>query len=207
MSSPRPTHLHFNHDLFKPRLDSFIDMNHELVLLSDRIDWKALDAKAAEKFPASRGRKALPTRFTLGLLILKSIDNLSDEKLIRLWVQNPYYRYFTGEEFFQHKCPHQRANLSHIRSRRGEDLEGLLTESLCVAIDSGALDPSTLNEVSVDTTVMEKNITYPTDAKLMVRAITAIAELCKDKEIKQRQTYEKVIKTAHVRVNRYAHAR
>ena len=40
--------------------------------------------------------------------------------------QDPYFQYFTGQEFFQHAFPHERSNLSHWRKRLGEKLELLL---------------------------------------------------------------------------------
>jgi hypothetical protein len=38
-----------------------------------------------------------------GLIILKYTHNPSDEALCERWVENPYYQYFCGEEFFQHE--------------------------------------------------------------------------------------------------------
>jgi IS5 family transposase len=40
-----------------------------------------------------------------GLAILKHTHNLSDEVVCELWLENPYYQYFCGEEFFQHRLP------------------------------------------------------------------------------------------------------
>jgi len=44
-----------------------------------------------------------------------------------------------------------------------------LAESLRVAHESGALRTKDLARVTVDTTVQPKNITFPTDAKLLHR--------------------------------------
>ena len=88
-----------------------------------------------------------------------------------LGVHDPYFQYFTGEEFFQHEFPHERSDLSHWRKRLGDKLE-LLAESLRVAHQSGALRTKNLARVTVDTTVQPKNITFPTDAKLLHAAIT-----------------------------------
>jgi hypothetical protein len=80
-------------------------------------------------------------------------------------------KHFTGEEFFQHSFPHERSDLSHWRKRLGDKLELLLAESLRVAHASGALRTRDLARVTVDTTVQPKNITFPTDAKLLLAAI------------------------------------
>ena len=50
----------------------------------------------------------------------------------------------------------------------------LLAESLRVAHDSGALRTRDLARVTVDTTVQPKNITFPTDAKLLHAAIKGL---------------------------------
>jgi IS5 family transposase len=112
-----------------------------------------------------------------GLAILKHTYNLSDEVVCELWIENPYYQYFCGEEFFQHQLPLDRSSMSNWRSRMGEErLQALLQESLAVATRSEAIKPSDLARVIVDTTVQPKNITFPTDAKLVNRAREAITE-------------------------------
>jgi hypothetical protein len=75
----------------------------------------------------------------LGLLLLKHIYALSDEGVGDRWVYDPYFQYFTGEEFFQHVFPHERSDLTHWRNRLRDKLELLLAESLRVAHESGAL--------------------------------------------------------------------
>jgi IS5 family transposase len=87
---------------------------------------------------SDKGRPGIPTRFAIGLLLLKHIYGLSDEGGCERWVYDPYFQFFTGEEFFQHEFPHERSDLSHWRKRLGEKLE-LLAESLRVAHKSGAL--------------------------------------------------------------------
>jgi hypothetical protein len=62
---------------------------------------------------------------------------LSNTESPERWVYDPYFQYFTGEEFFQHAFPHERSDLSHWRKRLGEKLELLLAESLRVAHKAG----------------------------------------------------------------------
>src|SRR6185295_4899681 len=84
-------------------------------------------------------RPGIKTRFVIGLLLLKHIFALSDEEVCERWVYDPYFQYFTGEEFFQHAFPHERSDLSHWRKRLGDKLELLLAESLRIAHQAGAL--------------------------------------------------------------------
>ena len=151
-------------DLFRARLDQIIDMKHELVQLAGRLDWDWLDGEIAPLY-SDKGRPGIETRFVIGLLLLEHIFALSDEGVCERWVYDPYFQYFTGEEFFQHAFPHERSDLSHWRKRLGEKLELLLAESLQVAREAGALRTRDLKRVTVDTTVQPKAITFPTDGK------------------------------------------
>ena len=193
-------------DLFRARLDQIINMKHELVGLARRTDWGHLDKEIAPLF-SDKGRPALPTRFMIGLILLKHIFNLSDEEVCERWVYDPYFQYFTGEEFFQHAFPHQRSDLTHWRKRLGDKLELLLAESLRVAHESGALNLNHLARVTVDTTVQPKNVTFPTDAKLLYAAIRALNRLCRKHGVRLRQSYLRLAKRAAIMAGRYAHAK
>jgi IS5 family transposase len=165
-------------DLFRARLDQIIDMKHELVQLAGRLDWDWLDGEIAPLY-SDKGRPGIETRFVIGLLLLKHIFALSDEEVCERWVYDPYFQYFTGEEFFQHAFPHERSDLSHWRKRLGDKLELLLAESLRVAHEAGALRTRDLKRVTVDTTVQPKAITFPTDAKLLHAAIQGLNRLAR----------------------------
>lgn len=193
-------------DLFKTRLDLFINPKHELVQLADLTDWDWIDDQVAECF-SDQGRPAEPSRLMIGMFMLKSTYDLSDEELWARWVNDPYFQYFTGEEFFQHDLPTERSGLSHWRGRLGDKLDMLLAESLRVAHDIGALKKSDLARVTVDTTVQPKAITFPTDAKLLHTAIRQLGKLAGKHGVKLRQSYVRVAKTAALMTGRYAHAK
>src|SRR5262245_56632852 len=116
-----------------------------------------------------------------------------------------HVQYLTGEEFFQHAFPHERSGLSHWRKRLGNKLELLLAESLRVAHDSGALRRRDLARVTVDTTVQPKNITFPTDAKLVHAAIKVLNRLARQHGVSLRQSYLRIAKRAALMSGRYAH--
>ena len=71
--------------------------------------------------------------------------------------------------------------MTNWRNRMGEErLQALLQESLAVATKTGAMKPGDLARVIVDTTVQPKNITFPTDAKLLNRAREKLVKLAKN---------------------------
>jgi len=193
-------------DLFQARLDQIINMKHELVALAGKIDWDWLDEEVAPLY-SDKGRPGIETRFALGLFLLKSIYALSDDGVCDRWVYDPYFQYFTGEEFFQHKFPHERSDLNHWSNRLGDKLELLLAESLRVAHESGALRTKDLERVTVDTTVQPKAITFPTDAKLLHAAIRGLNRLARKHGVGLRQSYLRIAKRAAMMAGRYAHAK
>ncbi|MGH8415385.1 MAG: IS5 family transposase [Gammaproteobacteria bacterium] len=193
-------------DLFRARLEQIINMKHELVQLAGKIDWAWIDGEIAPLY-SDQGRPGIATRFVIGLLLLKHIYGLSDEGVCERWVHDPYFQFFTGEEFFQHEFPHERSDLSHWRKRLGDKLELLLAESLRVAHASGALRARDLARVTIDTTVQPKAITFPTDAKLLHAAIKGLNRLARKHGVRLRQSYRRVAKHAAMMAGRYAHAK
>src|ERR1700742_305173 len=195
-----------SNDLFRARLDQIINLKHELVLLAGKIDWDWIDGEIAPLY-SENGRPGIETRFMIGLLLLKHIYGLSDEGVCERWVHDPYFQFFTGEEFFQHAFPHERSDLSHWRKRLGDKLELLLAESLRVAHDAGALRSQDLKRVTVDTTVQPKAITFPTDAKLLHAAIKGLNRLARKCGLQLRQSYLRIARRAAMMAGRYAHAK
>src|ERR1700732_2777591 len=193
-------------DLFRARLDQIINRKHELAQLAEKVDWDFIDGEIAPLY-SDKGRPGIPTRFAIGLLLLKQIYGLSDEGVCERWVYDPYFQYFTGEEFFQHRFPHERSDLSHWRKRLGDKLELLLAESLRVAHGTGALRGKDLARVTVDTTVQPKAISFPTDARLLHAAIRGLNRLATKHGVRLRQSYLRVAKHAAMMAGRYAHAK
>jgi IS5 family transposase len=205
---PRERRESGEQDLFRSRLDQIIDTEHALVKLARTIDWGFLEEKLGAVYSDGAGQPPLPTRLMAGLAILKHTYNLSDEVACELWIENPYYQYFCGEEFFQHRLPLDRSSMTRWRNRMGEErLQTLLQESLAVATRTGAMKPGDLARVIVDTTVQPKNVTFPTDAKLLNRAREKLVKLAKKQGVELRQSYARVGKFALIQHQRYAHAK
>src|SRR5205823_1264408 len=195
-------------DLFKARLDQIIDKNHALAKLSAAIDWGFLEKSFGALYTDGPGQPPLPTRLMAGLAILKHMHDLSDEVLCERWIENPYYQLFCGEQFFQQKLPFDRSSMTRWRQRMGEEkLAALTQESLATATRTGAAKPSDFTKVVVDTSVQPKAVTFPTDVRLMHRALCRLARLAKRHGIKLRQSYRRVGKFALIKQQRYAHAK
>jgi transposase, IS5 family len=143
-------------DLFRSRLDQIIDLRHVLVKLAGVIDWRFLEAHFGAAYTDKPGRPPLPTRLMAGLAILKHLHDLSDEALCDRWVENPYFQFFCGEEFFRHELVFDRSSLTRWRQRMGEEkLASLVQESLAVAVKTKAARPADFTRVIVDTTVQD----------------------------------------------------
>jgi len=204
---PRERRESGKQDLFRSRLDQIIDMKHALAKLARSLDWRFLEERFGAVYSEGPGQPPLPTRLMAGLAILKHTHNLSDEALCERWVENPYYQYFCGEEFFQHRLAFDRSSLTRWRQRMGEKkLAALLQESLSVAHKTGALSTKDLERVAVDTTVQPKAVAHPTDARLMHRALEKLVALAKREGVVLRQSYLRVAKRAAIMVGRYSHA-
>ena len=195
-------------DLFRARLDQIIDLKHPLVKLAHQVAWPTLETHFGAVYNDGPGQPPLPTRLMAGLAILKHTFNLSDEQLCERWLENPYFQYFCGEEVFCHQLPFERSSMTRWRQRMGEErLMALLQESLAVATRTGAAKPADFRQVIVDTTVQEKAIAFPTDAKLLHRARERLVRLAKAHGVKLRQSYVRVGKRTLIKHQRYAHAK
>ena len=195
-------------DLLRPRLVDLIDMRHELVKLAALIDWEFFEREWAGFFPSGTGRPATQPRLVAGLMYLQHLHRLSDEAVVARWVENPYFQHFTGEIFFQHQPPIHPSSLSRWRDRIGDEgAEWLLTKTIEAGRSSGVVDDDSLSHVSIDTTVMEKNIAYPTDARLYEKARAKIVALAQEAGVQLRQTYARKAPLLAAQVGRYAHAR
>lgn len=205
---PRERHETGAQDMFRSRLDQIINLKHALVTLSKTVSWSFIETKCGEVYADGPGMPPLPTRLMAGLSILKYTFDLSDEELCDRWVENPYFQYFCGEEFFLHELPFDRSSLTRWRQRMGEErVAALLQESLSVAIRTGAMAPQDTRRVIVDTTVQPKNVMFPTDAKLLHRTQSKLVALAKKVGLDLRQSYARVGKFALIKHQRYAHAK
>lgn len=175
---------------FSFSLSDTLDQRHPLFILANKISWSTFEDEFKELYCADNGRPAKPIRLMVGLLILKHLRNISDENIVEQWSENVYYQYFCGLEMFDPTPPCASSELVHFRKRIGEKgVELIFRESIRVNGD----DSNDLH-VNVDTTVQEKNITFPTDTKLHKKVIDKCLKIAKKENLTLRQTYTRTVK-------------
>ncbi len=136
----------------------------------------------------------------VGLQYLKYAFDESDESVVDRWVENPYWQHFCGFTHMQHEAPIDPSSMSRWRKRVGpRRLELLLSETIELAVRAKQLPKRDLKQVTIDTTVQEKNITYPTDSKLLYTAIRKLGRAARDRGIPLRQSYIRVGKRVPAR--------
>jgi len=195
-------------ELYRSHLEQMIDLNHPLVKLTLQINWTAFEDKFGKLYTPTWGRPGLPIRLMVGLTYLSRMYDLSDEAVVEGWLENPYWQYFCGYEYFQLRFPLDPSSLVRWRKRVGaEGMEFLLQQTLVTAKRSGKLKETSLRQINVDTTVQEKNITFPTDAKLYHRMCVRLVKTARKVGVVLRQSYVRVGKRLLVQQSRYAHAK
>lgn len=193
-------------ELFKVELERLVDSKHSLVRLAGQINWQAFDEKF-EKYFTSEGRPAIETRLMVSMHYLKYMYDLSDEETVSAWVENPYWQYFSGRQYFEHVLPIDPSSMTRWRRRIGkEGVEELLHQTLETAIELGELKVSQCQRVSVDTTVQTKAIRFPTDARLYSRMRERLVKQAQEEGISLRQSYSRIGPKILHRQQNYAHA-
>ena len=195
-------------ELYSVRLDFLCNETHPLVRLSKVIDWSQFDQAFGKLYSEGQGRPAKPTRLLVGLHYLKHAKGLSDEEVVAQWVENAYWQLFCGEAYFQHELPIDPSSMTRWRTRlKSEGLETLLAETIQTGLKTKVLKRTSLHRLNVDTTVQEKAVSFPTDAKLYHRLRFKLVREAKACGILLRQSYTRKSKQSLVMQSRYAHAR
>jgi IS5 family transposase len=195
-------------ELFQAHFDQILNLDHALLQLARKIDWSRFDAAFADSYSEDMGAPAKAVRLMVGLHYLKYTFDESDESLVERWVENPYWQSFCGYTHMQHDCPIHPTSMTKWRNRVGADrLEVLLKETIDLAVREKQVSPRDLQRVNVDTTVQEKNVTFPTDSKLLYKAVMKLIAAAKVRGIRLRQSYVRVGKKAAIKASRYAHAK
>ena len=195
-------------NLFRARLDQILNRQHSLYRLANTIDWSVFDKEFGTLYVENVGRPGLPIRLLVGLHYLKHAYNVSDESVVAQFVENGYWQYFCGFEYFQHEFPLDPTTLVKWRKRIGpQGMEKLLQVTVETAKGKGYVTEKHLERVNVDTTVQEKAIAFPTDARLYHKARRILVRLAKRAGIELRQSFERLGKRAFLMQGRYSHAR
>lgn len=189
-------------------LRKMLDPQHSLYMLAEAINWPVFDEQFGPLYADGVGRPALSTRLMVALHYIKHIYDLSDDLVLAGFLENPYWQFFCGMEYFQHKLPCDPTSLVKWRKRVGaEGIEQLLKETIDAAKRHQALKKREIETVNVDTTVQEKAIAFPTDARLYHKARRALVRLSGQVGLKLRQSYSRLSKKALFGQSRYAAAK
>ena len=187
--------------IFGNDLATMLDPNDRLYRLAKIIPWAAIQDDLA-RFYKQGGRPSLPIRLMAGLLILKHTFNLSDETLVDQWRQNPDWQFFCGESHFRWKLPCDPTEMTKFRNRIGADgCERILKASL--EVQRQRVDVS--RDVVIDSTVQEKNVTYPTFAKLDAKVVERCRTIAAAEGVALRQSYVRVLGRLRVAARQYKH--
>ena len=187
-------------DLFLPRLEDMLNPHHHLFALASAIRWVELETPLLALY-CDEGRPAKPIGLMASLLILKQVHNLSDEETIAQWQENAYWQYFSGEDTFQWRVPCDPSEMTYFRRRIGEaGVERIFQASITI---HGRVAEE--EEVIADSTVQEKNITFPTDSKLAIKVIETTWRIAKRAGVPLRQSYVRVLKRERWKLRYHQH--
>ena len=174
-------------------LSDMLNQSHPLYQLADKIAWEKFETAFQPLYCQDNGRLGKPIRLMCGLLILKHLRNLSDESLVEQWSENAYYQYFCGMQEFTPSAPCASSELVHFRKRIGEEgIELIFQESIRVNNEDD--EDHHHDTAFIDSTVQEKNVTYPTDAKLHKKIVKKVLCIVKKLGLPLRQSYTFVLK-------------
>lgn len=204
----RPKNEQKTLEIFKVRLEEIINLEHPLVVLSKTMNWKSLEEKLSEQYSEKMGAPGKEIRLMVGLQYLKYMYNESDDMIVRKFVENPYYQYFCGNEYFEHNLPIDSSSMTRFRKRMGkETIEELFKQTVTSAERSNQLKEKDFEHLNVDTTVQEKAISFPTDSKLYYKMLEELVDQAQQRGIALRQSYKFVSKKALTKQAGYAHAK
>lgn len=188
--------------LFSGTFMEMLDTNDPLIVLANNYPWSKLENYLSQ-FYTGIGRPPKPIRLMVGLLLLKQMENLSDENLVLQYKRNPYYQYFCGSSDYEPKEPCHATELVKFRNRIGkEGFEYIF--KLSVEMHG---DASQEPQIIIDSTVQESNLTFPTDGKLALKIIIHLHRIAKKENVKLRRSYVKELKQLRIQLRFYRHPR
>ena len=204
----RPKREQPQRELFQIDLEQLIDMSHPLVRLGLCIDWQSFEQTLGSSYHPSQGAPAISTRLMVALHYLKYQQDLSDEDVVAVWVENPYWQHFSGMRYFQHQMPIDPSSMTRWRKRLGDvGAEQMLRATIEAGIKMRVIRPAELKRINVDTTVQTKAVRFPTDARLYQRMRERLVKAARAEGLVIKQSYQHVGRRLLRQSSRYAHAR
>lgn len=195
-------------ELFQSRLSTQLNPKHPLLQVAKLIPWNTLEESFGAHFKEGPGQPPKPIRLMVGLLMLQHMEGLSDVQVVTKWVENPYWQSFCGYDFLQWEFPVDHSSMTRWRKRLGESgMEKILSCTIQTALSAEVVKAKDLERVIADTTVMEKNITYPTDSALLNKIRERLVDLAKKRGLSLRQSYARLGEQLVRKISGYAHAK
>jgi len=180
-----------------------LDMNDPLIVLANNFPWLKIEKELSKYYNNNEtGRPNKPIRLMVGLLLLKQLKNLSDERVVEEWKQNPYMQYFCGLTDYTPSLPCHPTELVKFRNRIGKEGFNFIFNQSVLLHNKRDIQEE---QVIIDSTVQENNITYPTDGKLAIKIINHLLKIAKKEGIKLRRTYVKEIKQHRINLRFFKH--
>jgi IS5 family transposase len=189
MAKPAKHLNHSQQNFLSPLLKDQLNPKHPLYVLAGKLDWARLESELLPYY-SDKGRPAKPIRLMAGLMLLKQLDNLGDETVMAKWLENPYYQFFCGMDVFQWHVPVDPSDFVYFRKRLGEEgMERILKLTVDVHGEEVIED-----QIVADTTVQQKAIRFPTDARLYHRSLEYLWRIARKEGIRLKQSYKQVAK-------------
>ncbi len=190
MTPQKPSCKEPQAELFRTELVNLINLEHPLARLARTVKWERFDEAFTPLYDPGNGRPAIPTRLMVGLHYLKHLYQLSDEDVVEQWVENPYWQYLCGSKYFEHALPIHPTSMTRWRKKiAAAGAEQMLAETIAAGLDVKVIKAQDLQRVVVDTTVQDRAVAYPTDAKLYDDMRRKLVRMAKQDGIELRQSY------------------
>ena len=177
-------------------LKGMLSPANKWVILANKIPWQRIEDELSKYYCQENGRPSLSIRRMTGLLLIKQIENISDERLVDMWRENVYWQYFCGQMEFQQSAPCVASELSMFRKRIGNEGVDFLFQ-ISVGLHGKKAEET---RVFVDSTVQEKNITYPTDSKHYLKILSILHRIIQRHQLKPRRSYVREMKELRERI-------
>ena len=180
-------------ELYRTELVNLINLEHPLARLGRTVKWERFDEAFTPLYDPGNGRPAIATRLMVGLHYLKHLYQLSDEDVVEQWVENPYWQYLCGSKHFEHELPIHATSMTRWRKKiEAAGAEQMLAETIAAGLDVKVIRPQNLQRVVVDTTVQDRAVAYPTDAKLYDDMRRKLVRMAQREGLELRQSYQRV---------------
>lgn len=165
MTLPKPKSLHQS-EMFCISLTCAFWPDYPMVQWTKQIPWELFENRFGELYCPDNGRLGLSSQMMVGLG-LKHARGFSDEKMVEWWLDSPHAQYFYEERHFHQESQMNSSSQSRFRSHIGKSGRELILQSIVIAgLGTGALKRSDLKRATVNATLKENAVTYPTDTML-----------------------------------------